>query len=125
MVTRERNILIDCDGGSIGLRIDNWVLKETQKKAGCKGIIELFKKIGFDDSNIDLESFIILIMEAANEYNYHQKIDQRIDEREASDYIDRMGGIISALSKVAEGLNQFDPNQATPEKAGDTEKISQ
>lgn len=120
MITRERNLEVDAEGGKIGLRIDNWVLKETQKKSGCKGVVELFKKIGFDDGNLDIESFIILIMEAANEYSFHQKKEERIDERTASEYIDRMGGVIPALSKISEGLTQFDPNQATPEKAGES-----
>lgn len=120
MITRERNLEVEAEGGKIGLRIDNWVLKETQKKSGCKGVVELFKKIGFDDGNLDIESFIILIMEAANEYSFHQKKEERIDERTASEYIDRMGGVIPALSKISEGLTQFDPNQATPEKAGES-----
>ena len=121
MLTRDKNVEVEVEGGKIGLRVDNWVLKETQKKTGCKGVIELFRKIGFDDGNIDIESFIILIMEAANEYNFHQKIDKVIDERQASEYIDAMGGIIDSMAKISEGFKQLDPNQTAPEKAGENE----
>jgi hypothetical protein len=121
MTTRDRNVLIELeDGSKLGIRIDNWALKETQRKTGCKGMIELLTKIGIDDGNIDAEAFTVLLMESVNEYNYHQKIEKEpITEREASDYIDSMGGIIQALAKITEGFQQYIPkNSPAPQKVG-------
>jgi hypothetical protein len=121
MQTRDRNVLVELeDGSKLGIRIDNWALKETQRKTGCRGMIELLTKIGIDDGNIDAEAFTILLMESINEYNYHQKIEKElVTEREASDYIDAMGGIIQALAKITEGFQQYIPkNSSAPQKVG-------
>lgn len=116
METRDRNIIVELENGNkIGLRVNNWALRETQRKSRCKGIVELFHKIGIDDGNIDLETFIILLMESVNEYNIHQgKKDIEINERIASGYIDEMGGIINALKKISEGLIQYVPKNVNP-----------
>jgi hypothetical protein len=122
MTTRDRNVIVELeDGSKLGIRIDNWSLKETQRKTGCKGMLELLHRIGIDDGNIDSEAFTILLMEAANEYNHHQKITANpIDERTASEYIDSMGGIILALQKITEGFGQYIPkNSPPPQMAGE------
>lgn len=111
---RDRNVIIQVGEQEVGLRVNNWVLKETQKKAGCKGVVQLFSKIGMDDSNIDLETFIILLMESINEYNHHKKIDERLDERQTSELIDDMGGVIQALAKISEGLQTYVPKNSQP-----------
>jgi hypothetical protein len=111
METRDRNVIVDLeDGKKLGIRVDNWALKETQRKTGCRGMIELLTRIGIDDGNIDVEVFTVLLMEIVNEYNFHQKIDKEpITEREASELIDEMGGIIMALQKITEGFKQYIP----------------
>jgi hypothetical protein len=121
MTDRDRNVIVTLeDGSELGLRVDNWVLKETQKKAGCKGIIELLQRIGIDDANIDNETFIILVMEAVNEYHHFKGEKIVIDQRTASRYIDDMGGIIMALQKISEGLAQYIPkNHQPPVKTGE------
>jgi hypothetical protein len=121
MTDRDRNVIVTLeDGSELGLRVDNWVLKETQKKAGCKGIIELLQRIGIDDANIDNETFIILVMEAVNEYHHFKGEKTVIDQRTASRYIDDMGGIIMALQKISEGLAQYIPkNHQPPVKTGE------
>lgn len=116
METKDRNIIVELENGTkIGLRVNNWALRETQRKSGCKGIVELFHKIGVDDGNIDMQTFIILLMEAVNEYNIHQgNKDIEINERIASGYVDEMGGIINALKKISEGLIQYVPKNVHP-----------
>jgi hypothetical protein len=128
METRDRNVIVDLeDGTKLGIRIDNWALKETQKKSGCRGMIDLLTRIGIDDGNIDVEVFTILLMEAANEYNFHQKIEKEpITVREACALIDEMGGIIQAYEKVTEAFKQYIPkNSPAPQKKGRQKKISQ
>jgi hypothetical protein len=111
-MNRENNILVTVSDKEIGFRIDNWVLKETQRKSGCKGIIELLIRIGVDDSNIDMEAFSILLMEAFNEYQYYTKGKLSIDQRGACELIDDMGGIVSALQKISEGLLSYVPKNS-------------
>jgi len=121
MIDRERNIIVKVGDQEVGFRVDNWVLKQTQKKTGCKGIIDLFTRIGIDDSNIDMEAFTILLMESQNEYNHHQKINKIIDERETSELIDQMGGVINALQALSEGFETFIPkNSQPPQMVGET-----
>jgi hypothetical protein len=122
MLTRDRNVIVTLDDGSeVGFRINNWVLKETQRKAGCKGIIDLLKKIGVDDDNMDTVAFNILIMEAVNEYNHHQGIKTKLDDRGASDLIDQMGGIMQALHKIIEGFDTYVSKNLQPrQEAGET-----
>lgn len=123
---RNRNIITEVDGRTVGFRVDNWVLKETQRKAGCKGIVELFNKIGVNDANIDLETLTLLLMEAYNEFQYFEKKEGRIkkevllDERGACELIDDMGGVIAALEKMTEGLQTPIPkNSKPPQKVGE------
>jgi hypothetical protein len=118
-MTRDRNIEIVLDGNIIGLRVDNWALKETQNKTGCKGLIELFHKIGIDDGNIDIEAFTVLFAESMNEYNFYKGVKDTIDARKASEVIDEMGGIIIALQRLSEGLQHYIPkNQPAPQMEG-------
>lgn len=109
MISRQGNVEVTVDDKVFGFRFTTWGLKETQKSAGCKGILELFTKIGLDDSNIDLETFIIMLSEAAKEYNYYNKKDTEISNRIISEWIDEMGGVVVSLSLISEGLKQFVP----------------
>jgi hypothetical protein len=127
METRDRNVIIELENGTkLGIRIDNWTLKETQRKSGCRGMIELLTRIGIDDANIDVEAFTILLMEAIDEFNYHQKIDKEpITMREACALIDEMGGIIQAMPKITEAFKQYIPkNSPAPQQKGRRKKIS-
>lgn len=113
-MTRDRNIELVADGTIYGLRVDNWALLQTQKKTGCKGLVELFRKIGMDDGNIDIEAFMILWAESMNEYNRFNKIEtEPVDIRKVSEIIDEIGGIIIALEKLTEGLTHYIPKNST------------
>jgi hypothetical protein len=116
MLTRDRNVVVQLeDGTEVGFRIDNWVLHQTQKRTGCKGVLEMFAKIGMDDGNMDIESFQILVAEAADEYNHFMKITApKTSERQASEYIDGMGGMIMAMAKITKGLQHYLPKNTTP-----------
>jgi hypothetical protein len=119
MLNRKGNIEVEFDGVKYGFRFTTWAIKEAQKVAGCKGVIELYSKIGFDNSNIDLESFLILLVEAAKEYNYYEKIDSEVTDRGVSEIIDKMGGLINALPILTEGLKQHETkNLEAPEMTG-------
>jgi len=117
---RNRNIVVELNGRTLGFRVDNWVLRETQRKCGCKGVVELLTRIGLDDGNMDIEAFTILIMEAYNEYQYFNKVEVKIDERSASNLIDEMGGIISSLEIITEALQTYIPkNSQPPQEVGE------
>jgi hypothetical protein len=128
---RSRNVIIELDGRVIGLRFDQWVLKQTQNKTQCKGVLEMFHRIGVDDGNIDLNALTILLVEAYNEYIYWAKKNNEpehqttaLDERDASELIDDMGGMLDALAKISEGLSTYIPKNSQPlQTAG--EKTSQ
>lgn len=113
-MNRDQNIIVKLSDREVGFRIDNWVLKETQRKTGSKGILSLLIRIGVDDSNIDMESFTILLMESYNEYQYYQKKKDLLDERGACELIDEMGGIINALTLLSEGLQSYIPKNSQP-----------
>jgi len=120
MLTREGNIEVNVGDKVYGFRFTTWGMKETQKSTGCKGILELFTKIGLDDSNIDLDSFIILMMEAAKEYAYYTKKEIEITPRIVSGWIDDMGGVVNSLNLLTEGLKQFLPKNLEPPMTGET-----
>lgn len=126
-MTRDRNVEIVIGDLTIGLRIDNWALLQTQRRTGCKGLIELFQKIGIDDGNIDIEAFMILWAESMQEYNFYKGIkSDPIEIRNVSEMIDDLGGIIIALEKLTEGLKHYIPkNQAAPQPEGQKELITQ
>lgn len=118
---RNRNVIIELEGRSIGLRFDQWVLRQTQNKTQCKGVIEMFTRIGIDDGNIDLNALTILLIEAYNEYIYWAKKNNEpeyqtsaLDERDASELIDEMGGMLDALGKISEGLSMYIPKNSQP-----------
>lgn len=125
---RNRNVIIELEGRSIGLRFDQWVLRQTQNKTQCKGVIEMFTRIGIDDGNIDLNALTILLIEAYNEYIYWAKKNNAeeyqtsaLDERDASELIDEMGGMLDALAKISEGLSTYVPKNSQPlQPAGET-----
>jgi len=114
MIDRNRNIIVNIGLEEIGFRIDNWVFLQTQKKSGCKGIIDLLSKIGLDDANMDLETFTILVMEARNEYLHYLGSKEKINEREACELIDKMGGLIDSLQKLGDGFQSFIPKNPEP-----------
>jgi hypothetical protein len=120
MLNRKGNLEIKTEENTFGFRFTTWGLKETQKAAGCKGMLELFTKIGFDDSNIDLDTFILLLMEAAREYNYYEKKEVELSPRIVSEWIDEMGGVIVSLGLISEGLKQFVPKNSQPPATGET-----
>lgn len=125
MIDRNRNCIIEVDGETFGFRFSTWALKQAQVRTGCKGVVQLFTRIGVDDANIDLESLSILGVEAHNDYLYSQgKTDSQITQRQMCDIIDKVGGVVDFLQMISEGLATHLPkNQAPPQKAG--EKISQ
>lgn len=118
MIDRNRNVIIKFEDREVGFRIDNWVLMQTQKKSGCKGIMELLKKIGIDDSNMDLETFTMLVCEAHNEYVHTTGKGDQIDTRKASELIDEMGGVIAALQQLADGFQSHVPKNSPPPMEG-------
>lgn len=125
---RNRNVIVELEGRKIGFRFDQWVLKQTQNKTHSKGILEMFHRIGIDDGNIDLNALTILIIEAYNEYIFWAKKYQgdelqttSLDERDASELIDEMGGMLDALAKITEGLSSYIPKNSEPlQPAGET-----
>lgn len=88
----------------------------------------MFTRIGIDDGNIDLNALTILIIEAYNEYIYWaKKYNEQeyqtvaLDERDASELIDEMGGMLDALGKMSEGLSTYIPKNSQPlQEAGET-----
>lgn len=118
---RNRNVIIELEGRSIGLRFDQWVLKQTQNKTQSKGVIDMFNRIGIDDGNIDLNALTILLIEAYNEFIYWSKKNGQpeyqtsaLDERDASELIDEMGGMLDALAKMSEGIATYTPKNSQP-----------
>jgi hypothetical protein len=121
---RDGNIIIDVDDEKIGFRVSTWALKEVEKKAGLKGQLDLLDKIGLGHGNVNAEVVIILVMEIFNEYKFFKKEDMVINEREASVVVDRIGGPMEAIVKLAPGFKFFTPkNSQPPQKVG--ELISQ
>jgi hypothetical protein len=115
MTDRDRNVIVTLeDGSKLGFRFDHWVFLQTQRKTQSKGMIDMFQKIGFDDANIDLTSFTILLVESINEYHFFNGDNTVIDERSASRYIDLMGGTIKAMEKISEGFAQYIPKNSEP-----------
>lgn len=125
MIDRKHNVLVLVNDAEVGFRFSTWALKQTQQKAGCKGLVELFTKMGSDDGNIDAESLSILIMESYNDYIYEEKLKTGdINQRDACRLIDAMGGPISCLMKISDGLKGHLPkNPEPPQMVG--EAISQ
>lgn len=123
-MTRDRNIELVYDGNIVGLRVDNWALLQTQLKTNSKGLVDLFHKIGIDDSNIDINAFMILWSESMNEYNHYKGIKaEPVDIRKVSEIIDDMGGIVIAMGKLSEALVHYIPkeeskNQPAPQMEG-------
>lgn len=114
MQDRNRNVIIELGNGEkLGVRIDHWAMRCAQLKTKCKGFIDLFSRIGFE-GEYDLEVVIVFTMEIVNEYNHYNKIDIKIDERAASEYIDNVGGWLPFLEKIREGLNQYIPKNLQP-----------
>lgn len=114
---RNRNVIVELEDRKIGFRFDNWVLKESQLKTKCSGVNELIGRI----SNMDLEVFTIILMEAYNEYNYFMKSPEKINERQSSELIDEIGGMVTALEKINEGLTPYvSKNPEPPQKVGET-----
>lgn len=118
---RNRNVIIQLEDRKIGLRFDQWVLKQTQNKTQSKGVIDMFNRIGIDDGNIDLNALTILLIEAYNEFIYWSKKNGQpeyqttpLDERDASELIDDMGGMLDALAKMSEGLSTYTPKNSQP-----------
>lgn len=118
---RNRNVIIELENRTIGLRFDQWVLKQTQNKTQSKGVIDMFNRIGLDDGNIDLNALTILLIEAYNEFIYWSKKNGQpeyqttaLDERDASELIDDMGGMLDALAKMSEGLITYTPKNSQP-----------
>lgn len=111
---RNRNTIIDIDGTLYGFRIDTWVLKQVQIKTGCKGVVETLNKIGVNTNDISVDALSILIMESHNEYNHFTKSPVTIDDRQACELIDKMGGLIDALEKLSEGFETHIPKNSQP-----------
>lgn len=119
MITKEKNAVFVIDGVTFGFRFTTWAFKQTQNSLNAKSLNEVLRRIGFDDGELDTSAYIIFLLEAAKEYNYHQKIDTVLTERDASDYIDLMGGIMQSLKLISEALYQFIPKNSNPlEEAG-------
>jgi hypothetical protein len=125
MTDRELNVIIETANGNVGFRFSTWVIRETQRRAECKGVISLLQKIGVDDGDIDSNTLAILIEEAHNEFlKFTKSEDKPIAFKEACDLIDDMGGLIIALHKMGEGLTMHVPkNPEPPQPVG--EKILQ
>jgi len=85
----------------------------------------MFRRVGMDDGNIDLNALTILLIEAYNEYTYWAKKNGEtqyqttsLDERDASDLIDEMGGMLDALAKISEGLTTYIPKNSEAPPVG-------
>ncbi len=122
MIDRNQNVILSIDGKDYGFRFSTWALKQTQQRAGCKGVIQLFKKIGLEDNDLDFETLSLLAMEARNDYIYTERTgEESITQRMACDIIDKTGGVMDFLQKISEGLASHLPkNQEPPQRAGET-----
>ncbi len=125
MTDRDLNVIVEIDSGNLGFRFSTWVIKQTQIRSGCKGIVSIFQKLGVDDGDTDADTLSILVEEAHNEFlKFTKSTDQKITNEEACGLIDDMGGPVLGFKKIAEGLTMHVPkNLEPPQPAG--EKILQ
>lgn len=125
MTDRDLNVIIETSEGNVGFRFSTWVIKQTQTRSGCKGIVSMLQKLGVDDGDIDADTLAVLIEEAHNEFlKFTKSTEPKITNEKACGLIDEMGGIVLALQKMGEGLTMHVPkNPEPPQPVG--EKILQ
>lgn len=115
MTDRKHNVIATIDDQEVGFRFSTWTFAQTIKRAELKGVIEMYQKLGA----LDIDTVIILTMEARKEFLYSEKKEESVTMRDAAEMIDKLGGVIPAMELFSEGI-QGHPikNVATPTTAG-------
>jgi hypothetical protein len=119
MISRKGNVEIEVEGKKYGFRINTWAIKESCRAIGCKSLNQLLVEIGLLEGAVNIENFMLFLLECAREYRHSEKIEGEVTIRDVYDWADEIGGVATLMAKITEGLVQYMPkNLEAPETAG-------
>lgn len=119
MISRKGNVEVDVDGKKYGFRINTWAIKETCKITNCKSINELLVNMGLLTGELNIELYMLFVLECAKEYQHSEGKDVTVTLRDVYEWVDDLGGVVTSTKVIAEGLTQYLPkNSEAPETAG-------